>query len=138
MATLSRGLLDTSVVIARTEAEAGLDLEPLLPAEVAISVATLAELHYGVLVASDADARRQRLQRLGEVEAMFDPLPLDAGVGRAFAMMAHAVKTAGGQPRARIMDLWIAATAHAYKLPLYTRNFEDFKLLQRLIEVRKV
>lgn len=138
MATLSRGLLDTSVVIARTEAEAGLDMEPLLPQEVAISVATLAELHYGVLVAADAEARRQRLHRLGEVEAMFDPLPLDAGVGRAFALMAHAVTTGGGQPRARIMDLWIAATAHAYRLPLYTRNFEDFKLLQGLIEVRKV
>lgn len=36
------------------------------------------------------------------------------------------------------MDLWIAATALAYKLPLYTRNFEDFKLLQELIDLRKV
>jgi len=134
VAAVTRGLLDTSVVIGQTEEE----LETSLPGEVAISVATLAELHYGVLATSDPEIRRQRLQRLGLVEAMFDPLPLDAGVGRAFGMMANAVKTAGGQPRSRIMDLWIAATAHAYQLPLYTRNFEDFKLLQRLIEIKKI
>src|SRR5215203_4229624 len=134
MVTVTRSLLDTSVVIANTEEE----LEATLPGEVAISVATLAELHYGVLVASDAETRRHRLGRLGLIEATFDPLPLDAGVARAFAMIAHAVKTGGGKPRARVMDLWIAATALAYKLPLYTRNFEDFKLLQELIEVKKI
>jgi predicted nucleic acid-binding protein len=134
VAAVSRGILDTSVVIARSEKE----LDAALPEEMAISVATLAELHYGVLVAPDAETRRQRLQRLGLVEAMFDPLPLDAGVGRAFAMVAHAVKTAGGQPRARVMDLWIAATALANGLPLFTRNFEDFKLLQKLIDVREI
>jgi toxin FitB len=134
MVEVTRGLLDTSVVIAHTDGE----LEATLPEEVAISVATLAELHYGVLVSSDAETRRRRLSRLGQIESMFNPLPLDAGVARAFAMIAHAVKTGGGQPRARVMDLWIAATALAYKLPLYTRNFEDFKLLQELIDVRKI
>ena len=132
MATLSRGLLDTSVVIAQSEE----DLETALPQEMAISVATLAELHFGVLVARDADTRRDRLRRLGLVEAVFDPLPLDAQVGRAFATVAHAVKSAGGQPRARVMDLWIAATALAYKLPLYTRNSDDFKHVQKIVEIR--
>lgn len=134
MEEVTRGLLDTSVVIAHTEE----DLRAPLPAEAAISVATLAELHYGVLVTSDPKMRSLRVQRLGLVEAMFDPLPLDAGVGRAFARVAHAVKTAGGQPRARVMDLWIAATALAYQLPLYTRNLEDFKLLRRLVELREI
>jgi predicted nucleic acid-binding protein len=134
MGAVSRGLLDTSVVIARAEE----DLEAALPEEASISVATLAELHYGVLAAREGESRRVRLHRLGQVEALFDPLPLDAGVGRAFATVAHAVKAAGGQPRARVMDLWIAATALAYALPLYTRNLEDFKLLEELIEVRPV
>jgi predicted nucleic acid-binding protein len=134
MNEVTRGLLDTSVVIVHTEEE----LEAALPEELAISVATLAELHYGVLVASDAETRRQRLSRLGQVEAMFNPLPIDAGVARAFAAIAHAVKTGGGQPCARVMDLWIAATALAYKLPLYTRNFEDFKLLQELVEIKAI
>lgn len=134
MEEVTRGLLDTSVIIAYTEE----DLGTSLPTEIAISVATLAELHFGVLVTSDPEIRSQRVQRLGLVEAMFDPLPLDAGVGRAFATVAHSVKTAGGQPRARVMDLWIAATALAYRLPLYTRNLEDFKLLRELIEIRPI
>ena len=136
MAALSRGLLDTSVVIAQSEDE----LEAAVPRDerMAISVATLAELHYGVLVARDADTRRERLRRLGLVEAVFEPLPLDAQVGRAYATVAHTVKSAGGQPRARVMDLWIAATALAYNIPLYTRNLDDFKLLQRIIEIRSI
>jgi hypothetical protein len=52
--------------------------------------------------------------------------------------VAHAVKAAGRQPRARVMDLWIAATALTHHLPLYTRNAEDFAGLQNLIEVRAI
>jgi len=133
MAEVSRGLLDTSVLIAREEDS---QLESSLPQEIAISVATLAELHYGVLVAKDDEKRQHRLRRLGIIEATFQPVPIDAGIARAFATVAHAVKTAGRQPRARVMDLWIAATAMALKLPLYTRNLEDFEGLQHLIEVR--
>jgi predicted nucleic acid-binding protein len=33
------------------------------------------------------------------------------------------------------MDLWIAATALAHSLPVYTRNVEDFTPLRPLIEV---
>jgi toxin FitB len=131
---VSRGLLDTSVVISQSEAP-GLEE---LPEETAISVATLAELHYGVLAAKDEEIRRLRLQRLGLVEATFEPLPIDAEVARAFARVAHTVKIAGGQPRARVMDLWIAATALSHRLPLYTHNREDFSLLRELIDLRTV
>lgn len=131
---MSRGLLDTSVVIAQAEE----DLEAALPDELSISVATLAELHYGVLAAKDAETRRDRLRRLGLTEMLFQPIPIDAEVARAFATVADAVKTAGGQPRARVMDLWIAATSLAYQIPLFTRNFKDFKILQQLIEIQEV
>jgi len=135
MAELSRGLLDTSVLIAREE-DPG--VEPALPQELAISVATLAELHFGVLVAKDDETRQHRLRRLGIIEATFQPIPIDAAIARAFATIAHAVKAAGRQPRARTMDLWIAATALALQIPLYTRNLEDFEGLQNLVEVRGV
>jgi toxin FitB len=131
---MSRGLLDTSVVIARMDG----DLEAALPDETAISVATLAELHYGVLTAKDAEIRRYRLRRLGQIERLFQPIPIDTEIARAFATVADAVKSAGAQPRARVMDLWIAATALTHRIPLYTRNFTDFKILQRLIEIREV
>jgi len=101
-------------------------------------VATLAELHFGVLVAKDDETRQHRLRRLGIIEATFQPVPIDAPIARAFAAVAQAVKAAGRQPRARIMDLWIAATALALRIPLYTRNPQDFEGLQGLIEVRDV
>ena len=135
MEALSRGLFDTSVLIAREEDPR---LEPSLPEEIAISVATLAELHYGVLVAKDDLTRQHRLRRLGVIEATFQPIPIDNSTARAFATIAHAVKIAGRQPRARIMDLWIAATALALRIPLYTRNPEDFQGLQKLIEIRVI
>jgi predicted nucleic acid-binding protein len=135
MEELSRGLLDTSVLIAREEDSR---LESALPQEIAISVATLAELHFGVLVAKDDETRQLRLRRLGFIEATLQPIPIDAPIARAFATVAQAVKAAGRQPRARIMDLWIAATALALRIPLYTRNPQDFEGLQGLIQVRVV
>jgi toxin FitB len=135
MEELSRGLLDTSVLIAREEDS---QLESSLPQEIAISVATLAELHFGVLVAKDDETRQLRLRRLGIIEATLQPIPIDAPVARAFAAVAQAVKAAGRQPRARVMDLWIAATALALRIPLYTRNPQDFEGLQGLVEVRTV
>jgi toxin FitB len=50
--------------------------------EAAIGVASLAELHFGTLVARDPHEAARRAQRLGVVEATFDPLPLDADVAR--------------------------------------------------------
>lgn len=131
---MSRALLDTSVVIARAD-EVRIEA---LPEEAAISVATLAELHYGVLVAANDEHRRLRLDRLGLIEASFQPIPIDQAVARAFARVAHAVKTAGRQPRARVMDLWIAATALSQSLPLFTRDQDGFSPLAGLIEVHLV
>lgn len=99
-------------------------------------MATLAELHYGVLVARDDDTRQHRLRRLDVIEATFQPLPIEADVTRAFATVA--VKTLGRHPRRRVMDLWIAATALAFRLPLYTRNPDDFEGLQDLIDIRAI
>jgi predicted nucleic acid-binding protein len=132
---VSRGLLDTTVLIGREDEP---DLSRSLPEEVAISVASLAELHYGVLVARDEATRQARLRRLGAIESTLQPLPIDAAVARAFAAVAHAVKIAGRQPRARTMDLWIVATALSHQVPLYTRNPDDFEGLEQLLEVKPV
>ena len=70
---MSRFLLDTSVLIGSGEP---------VELEGAISAASLAELYFGVLVAGDADERARRAQRLGIIEATFDPLPVDASVAR--------------------------------------------------------
>lgn len=122
-----RALLDTSVVIATDV--------PHLDGQLAISAATLAELHFGVLVANDADVRAERLRRLTLVESLFDALPVDEAVSRSYGRLAAAVAQAGRRPRARVMDLLIAATAHAHDARLYTRNPKDLRGLEDLLEI---
>ena len=122
-----RGILDTSVVIAT-------DVGPL-EGELAISAATLAELHFGVLVARERAVRAERLRRLSFLQRRFDALPVDEAVAASYGQLAAAVVDAGRRPRARVIDLLIAATAHAHSARLYTRNLDDFVGLDGLVEV---
>lgn len=122
-----KAVLDTSVVIAA-------DIAPL-PGELAISAATLAELHFGVLVTTDQATRAERLRRLLTLQRHFDALPIDEAVAASYGALAAAVAAAGRQPRARTMDLLIAATAHAHDARLYTRNPDDLSGLDVLLEV---
>lgn len=122
-----KAILDTSVVIS-----AG--IEPL-DGELAISAITLAELHFGVLVAKKGAVRAERLRRLLHIQRDFDPLPLDAAVAASYGQIAAAIVDAGRQPRARAMDLLIAATAHAHSARLYTRNPDDLRGLDGLLDV---
>jgi predicted nucleic acid-binding protein len=122
-----KALLDTSVVIAT-------DVPPL-EGELAISIATLAELHFGVLVAHDPLIRAERLRRLSVLQRKFDALPLDDAVAASYGRLAAAVVDAGRQPRARTMDLLIAATAHAHSARLYTRNAADLVGADTLVDV---
>jgi predicted nucleic acid-binding protein len=125
-----RALLDTSVVIAS-------DVGPL-DGELAISAVTLAELHFGVLIAKERKVRAERLRRLLMLQRTFDALPLDEAVAASYGQVAAAVVDAGRQPRARSMDLLIAATAHAHSARLYTRNADDFQGLDDLLDVVSV
>ncbi|HVF06177.1 MAG TPA: type II toxin-antitoxin system VapC family toxin [Frankiaceae bacterium] len=124
-------MIDTSVVI---------DLENIdparLPVEVAVSAITMAELAAGPHAARDDDERARRQDRLQRAEAAFDPLPFDVDAARAYGRIYAAVVAAGRKARgARAVDLLIAATACAAGLPLYTRNEDDFRAIDHLVEV---
>ena len=122
-----RALLDTSVLIATDV--------PALEGELAISVASLAELHFGVLVTADVAIRAERLRRLSELQRTFDAIPVDDVVAISYGQLAAAVVNTGRQPRSRVMDLLIAATAHAHGARLYTRNAADLVGIEHLIEI---
>ncbi|MEV1131831.1 type II toxin-antitoxin system VapC family toxin [Agromyces sp. NPDC049794] len=129
-----RGLLDTNIVILRRW------IDPdHLPAEMAISAVTLAELSAGVhLLRVDADEAAERARRtdlLQRVEHEFDPIPFDADAARAFGRISAAVQAIGRTPRRRIADLMIAAIAAAQSLPLYTANPHDFVGLDELFNI---
>lgn len=122
-----KAILDTSVLIAT-------DVPPL-EGELAISAAALAELHFGVLVTTDRAVRAERLRRLSAFQRQFAALPVDEAVATSYGQLAAAVTATGRQPRSRVMDLLIAATAHAHSARLYTRNAVDLAGIEHLIEI---
>jgi hypothetical protein len=122
-----RAILDTSVVVSEGIAP--------IPGVLAISAVTLAELHFGILVAKTPETRAERLRRLSVLQRRFDALPIDDAVAASYGRLAAAVVDAGRQPRRRVMDLMIAATAHAHGARLYTRNATDFAGLEDLLDV---
>jgi toxin FitB len=98
-----RAILDTSVVIAT-------DIAPL-EGELQISAITLAKLHVGIFVATRRKVHAERLRRLLVLQSTFNALPADEAVEASYGQIAAAVGDAGRQPRARSVDLLIAARA---------------------------
>jgi predicted nucleic acid-binding protein len=119
----ARGLLDTSIFIG-TESGRAIERD-LLPVESAISAVTLAELRVGVLAAKDVATQARRLTTLQRVAAL-EVLPIDEAVATAWAdLRAHLART---ERRLNVNDLWIAATALAHDLPVFTQD-HDFDAL---------
>jgi predicted nucleic acid-binding protein len=127
---MTRAVLDTSVLIAADV--------PELDGELAVSAASLAELHFGALVTDDAEVRAERVRRLTLIEHLYSPLPIDGAVARSYGYLAATVARHGRQPRARVMDLLIAATAHAHDAVLITRNADDLHGIEHLVEIVSV
>lgn len=134
-----QGLLDTNILILRRW------IDPAeLPAEMAISAITLAELSAGPHEVRSNDAqgaydehaeRARRLEILQRAESEFDPVPFDAEAARIYGRVSAAVISAGRKPRRRLADLMIAATAIAEGLPLFTTNPVDFAGLDTLARI---
>lgn len=120
-------IVDTSVLIAGAMPKGE---------EAAISTVSIAELHFGLLVAK-GEERARRTGRLGLIEARFpDPLPVDDRVAREWGHLKAAVSMRGGAPRKRLADLAIAATANVHGAALLTRNLKDFKIIEDLVDIR--
>jgi predicted nucleic acid-binding protein len=111
------GLLDTSVFIA---SESGRSLSSeRLPARSAISVVTVGELRWGVLMAADDDTRSRRIDTLARASRL-NPLPVDEQVAATWALLRQRLKT--NATRMEINDSWIAATAMARGWPVVTQD----------------
>ena len=128
---MAAGLLDTSVVITWDDP----DVAAALPDEAAVCAITLAELAAGPHLASTGAEGARRQARLQQVEATFEPLPFEVAAARSYGQIVAAVVDSGRSHRRRVADLLIAAIAHANRLPLYTRNPDDFAGVDSLIDV---
>ncbi|MGH2862310.1 MAG: PIN domain-containing protein [Solirubrobacteraceae bacterium] len=126
---MERLILDTSVLIDPVD----------LPenAQAAISAVSIAELHFGLLVADDT-TRPLRATRLGLIESRFTPLPLDDKVAREWGRLQAVVASRAANPRNRSADLAIAATANVHDATLLTRNLKDFTIIDDLVRVSAV
>jgi predicted nucleic acid-binding protein len=137
--TPRQGMLDTNIMILRRW------IDPAeLPDEMAISAITLAELSAGPHQVRRNDEqdiydehaeRARRLEVLQRAESEFDPVPFSAEAARAFGRITAAVVATGRQPRRRLADLMIAATAVAEHLPLFTTDPDDFTGLETLMRI---
>lgn len=134
-----RGLLDTNILILRRWVDGA-----ELPAEMAISAVTLAELSAGPhevrgndeQTAYDERAERaRRMSVLQRAEADFDPIPFEAEAARMYGQVSAASIAIGRKPRERVADLMIASTAIAEGLALFTTNPDDFRGLDHLLTV---
>jgi predicted nucleic acid-binding protein len=124
------GVLDTCVYIDLAV------LDPaVLPEIPEITAITMAELHQGVAMARNAAARSARTEILGAAIVDFDPLPFDAAAATRYGTLVALTLEADQDPKPRRIDLMIAAIASSRGLPLYTRNDNDFKGLQDMVEI---
>ena len=118
-----RGLLDTSVLVA---IENGRPLRTEALAEtVAISMVTRAELRVGIFAAEDIETRDRRLMTL-ELANRIVALPVEEKVSRAWSQMRAYTQASG--KKVEVNDMWIAATAAAHEIPVFTQD-RDFDAL---------
>ena len=88
-----------------------------------------------MLRAKDLETRSVREANLAGVESEYVPIPMSVEIARAYGRCAAALAAAGRNPRSRVWDLVIAATALTHGATLYTLNVDDFLGLDGLIEI---
>jgi predicted nucleic acid-binding protein len=121
-------LVDTCVLIDLERTELGVYEDAVLVAS-AISVG---ELAFGVDTGSDPEVRQVRLRK---VMASMEIIPFGVEEAKLYGVLATLVRAIGRNPRPRRLDLQIAATAAATRVPLLTHNADDFRGIDRLVDV---
>lgn len=101
-----------------------------------VSVISMVELVSGLGATADVVERARRQERYDRLSAAFDPLPVDGSVLARYGRVDAAFRALARQPRRRLADLLIAATASAHELTLVTDAVDDFRGLEELVRVR--
>jgi predicted nucleic acid-binding protein len=121
-------LIDTCVLIDL----ASVDLGDHQDSALVVSAISLGELAFGTDSGPDPEARQARLRH---VLATYEILPFGVEEAKLYGVLATLVRAAGRNPRPRRLDLQIAATAAAARMPLLTANPVDFLGADRLVDV---
>jgi predicted nucleic acid-binding protein len=121
-------LVDTCVVIEMERVDLGDHQDSIL----VVSAISVGELASGVDIGPDPEARPARLRYVLD---NYEILPYGVEEAKLYGVMATLVRASGRNPRPRRLDLQIAATAAAFRVPVLTRNPDDFRGMDRLVEV---
>jgi predicted nucleic acid-binding protein len=123
-------VIDTGVVIDLEH----LDLGDHASDEALVSAVTVGELAFGLDVRDEAQ-RSAWTARFRAVLDDFEIIPFGIEEAKLYGALASLVRSIGRDPRPRRMDLQIAATAAAARVPLLATNPADFTGLERLLTV---
>jgi predicted nucleic acid-binding protein len=121
-------LVDTCVLIEMER----VDLGDYQDAVMVVSAISIGELACGVDNGPDPEFRQKRLR---DVISRFEILPYGVEEAKLYGVLATLVRASGRNPRPRRLDLQIAATAAAFRVPVLTSNPNDFRGMDRLVEV---
>jgi toxin FitB len=75
----------------------------------------------------------RRLRTLQAMQATYVALPIDDGVASAFAELVATARRAGHRPR--VQDTWIAATARAQGVAVYSQDRGFDRLAVDVVQV---
>ncbi|MET8520095.1 PIN domain-containing protein [Nocardioides sp. NPDC004968] len=99
----------------------------------AASILSRAELEFGVQAATSPEQIAKRTQRLNQLDARFDWLPMDKESTRSYGLVAAGAKATGAKVRGK--DALIAAQAHRHGAGVMTLSADDFKPFAHLVTV---
>lgn len=104
-------------------------------AETHISALTVMEMNFGIASAKTAPAATTRTTQLMTVLRWWSPVSLDAAMSIAFLRIAQNALSLGQDPRARMNDLMIGATALARGWTLVTADRQLTRAVHGLLPV---
>lgn len=131
---MTDALLDTNILIALVNPK---EQTPVLDGfDVLVSTLSWSEMERGVAASKTIPIRVRRQNECRDLYAKIgDGIPYDQACVRAHRRILDQIVTRGRDPRVRLVDTMIAATAVANGLPLITRNVADFDVLGGLLDV---
>lgn len=127
---MARYLLDTNICIyiaKRQPPEVQKKFAQLAPGDVAMSIITFGELHFG---ACKSQYREQAMATLEKLTMAIPLLALEASAGQHYGEIRAALQRQGNTIGNN--DLWIAAQARALGLVLVTNKEREFAQVSKL------
>jgi predicted nucleic acid-binding protein len=128
-------LLDTNILIAsKSETEPAPDLSGF--DDLMVSSLSWSELIMGLHTTKSLSEYKRRARRLGALQDTYgDGLPYDDACIDTYNDLLERAGQRGGDAKAKKLDRMIAATAMAHELVLVTRNVNDFRMFDGMLDV---